>query len=424
MQATNMRTGLGIALIGSISCLFFTYLIYYLKCSAELNYDFWDSLTITISDFTCQVKFPEAVWLNWIEKVKNEKISRDGFKEYFQNEIERQVNDLPFTSKDITVRVSSIFLAYDNQDLLLALTERGKMLSSGKIDENSRMEERITGMIETNEEKYQRPVAAFVTFAQQEGLDRVDRYLNAGYNFVGKLQLNPSGISLTFLNEKLSIIRAPEPSNVVWENLGFTQKQILKNSLCVQVVITVFLVIVFVGVLFLNNSRQGYQKKYPHKNIHYDQLNRLFDSEEQFKKYALHDKTMTLKEHGIGIYQGYCEQHNSWYSDYRDDDAICHQYVYDTVYEFLGKNVTTGLIVLIDQMLIFLNILLVERIGFGTQEIIVRTICMSIFYSQYFNTGLLLLISNANLEYSALSFTQLKGRYADFDNRWYQDLGP
>lgn len=90
----------------------------------------------------------------------------------------------------------------------------------------------------------------------------------------------------------------------------------------------------------------------------------------------------------------------------------------------MSKNMTTGLIILIDQMLIFLNIHLVEKIGFGTQEIIVRTICMSIFYSQYFNTGLLLLISNANLEYSALSFTQLKGRYADFDNRWYQDLGP
>ena len=90
----------------------------------------------------------------------------------------------------------------------------------------------------------------------------------------------------------------------------------------------------------------------------------------------------------------------------------------------MNKNMTTVVIVLIDQMLIFLNIYLVERIGFGTRETIVRTICMSIFYSQYFNTGLLLLISNANLEYSALSFTQLQGRYADFDNRWYKDLGP
>lgn len=127
------------------------------------------------------------MWLNWLEKVKAEKIPKDSFKEYFQSEIERQVNDLPFTSKDITVRVSSIFLAYDNQDLLLALTERGNMLSNGKIDENKCMEEKITGMIEANEEKYKRPVAAFVTFAQQEGLDRVDRYLSAGYNFMGKL---------------------------------------------------------------------------------------------------------------------------------------------------------------------------------------------------------------------------------------------
>lgn len=132
---------------------------------------------------------------------------------------------------------------------------------------------------------------------------------------------------------------------------------------------------------------------------------------------------MTLKEHGIGIYQGYCEQHQS-YTDYFETESVCHQFVRDSYMNFLTYGITTGLIVAIDQLLIIVNIAVITRIGFSTHEIVVRQICMSIFYSQFFNNGLLLLISNANLQYSPLSFISLESRYTEMDARWYQDVAP
>lgn len=116
MDEDYKKTGLAIALIGCLSCLYFIYLIYYLQCSAELNFDYWDCMTITTSDFTCQVTFPEAVWLSWKDKVRKEKalFRIDDFKDHFQAEIERQVNELPVTTKACDIRVSSIHLAYDN----------------------------------------------------------------------------------------------------------------------------------------------------------------------------------------------------------------------------------------------------------------------------------------------------------------------
>ena len=100
MDDDYKKTGLAIALIGALSCLYFMYLIYYLQCSAELNFDYWDCMTITTSDFTCQVTFPQAVWLSWKEKVRREKgaFNVDDFKAHFQAEVEKQVNELPVTT--------------------------------------------------------------------------------------------------------------------------------------------------------------------------------------------------------------------------------------------------------------------------------------------------------------------------------------
>lgn len=73
-------------------------------------------MTITTSDFTCQVTFPEAVWLSWKEKVRREKASFgiDDFKAHFEAEFERQVNELPVTTRACKIRISAIHLAYDN----------------------------------------------------------------------------------------------------------------------------------------------------------------------------------------------------------------------------------------------------------------------------------------------------------------------
>jgi hypothetical protein len=146
--------------------------------------------------------------------------------------------------------------------------DRGQKLADGKYRENSKLEEGINKMIDADEARYKRPVVAFVTFAQQEGLDRVDKYMSSKYNVFGKLVGNESGHALTFMNERLQVYRAPEPSNIVWENLHVTLSTTQKNQLLVQVVISVFLVLLFMGFLQINTYSKGYHRKYPHSLDH------------------------------------------------------------------------------------------------------------------------------------------------------------
>lgn len=127
--------------------------------------------------------------------------------------------------------------------------DRGEKLADGKYRENSKLEEKINTMIDADEARYKRPVVAFVTFAQQEGLDRVDKFMTSKYNIFGKLVGNPSGHDLTFMNERLQVYRAPEPSNIVWENLHVTMSTTQKNQLLVQIVISIFLILLFLGFL-------------------------------------------------------------------------------------------------------------------------------------------------------------------------------
>ena len=46
-----------------------------------------------------------------------------------------------------------------------------------------------------------------------------------------------------------------------------------------------------------------------------------------------------------------------------------------------------------------------------------------VFYSQYVNTGLMLLLTNANFENTPLSFIPLRNRFADYSEDWYILVG-
>jgi hypothetical protein len=49
---------------------------------------------------------------------------------------------------------------------------------------------------------------------------------------------------------------------------------------------------------------------------------------------------------------------------------------------------------------------------------------LSIFVTSFINTGIILLFTNANLEYSILKFIPITNQYADFNKNWYMDIAP
>lgn len=54
----------------------------------------------------------------------------------------------------------------------------------------------------------------------------------------------------------------------------------------------------------------------------------------------------------------------------------------------------------------------------------VRLIMTSIFATSFVNTGVILLLTNADLSYSPLSFIPINNQYSDLNQDWYLDIGP
>ena len=62
-----------------------------------------------------------------------------------------------------------------------------------------------------------KPVSAFVTFTNQEGVDRCLKNFETSKTFFGSFsKLNEK--SLTCEKVRLPVFSAPEPSDIVWEN--------------------------------------------------------------------------------------------------------------------------------------------------------------------------------------------------------------
>ena len=54
---------------------------------------------------------------------------------------------------------------------------------------------------------------------------------------------------------------------------------------------------------------------------------------------------------------------------------------------------------------------------------VTRSIMTSCFYSMFINTGLMLMITNANFENTVLSFIPIRRDFNDFTPDWYRVIG-
>lgn len=48
----------------------------------------------------------------------------------------------------------------------------------------------------------------------------------------------------------------------------------------------------------------------------------------------------------------------------------------------------------------------------------------AVFVTSFINTGIILLLTNADLSFSVLKFIPIRNQYSDFGENWYQDIAP
>lgn len=74
------------------------------------------------------------------------------------------------------IYISLVTFAFDNAELINLLKERGNAIKFEKWDRMREINKKINELKTKNVEKYNRPVAAFLTFENEEGINRCRAY--------------------------------------------------------------------------------------------------------------------------------------------------------------------------------------------------------------------------------------------------------
>lgn len=239
-------------------------------------------------------------------------------------------------------------------------------------------------------ETFKRVVAAFVTFANQEAFERCITYFETGKDFLDYPTFQKRAFML--FGERLEVSQAPEPSNLIYENFEIDTKQRNKNKLKVFSLIALFFVGVFMLFAQIKGNVSDTLLKYP-PNMDCKTFDYI--EPERYQNLASEDMEHTLQMQGNGLYMCYCNKYGH-IQDALHKEHLCYNYFYDVYMSSLNSNFITFLIVVINILIRVINITLIQSIGFTYESQQIMTIMTAIFYSQFINSGLLLLFTYAN----------------------------
>jgi hypothetical protein len=160
----------------------------------------------------------------------------------------------------IPVNVAIIKIAYKNGSLIRRLKKRGIMLTTGNFDGLTEIEEDLNFLIEHNKTLLESPIFAFVTFTNQEGKERFGKH-NSYYLPSGAYNKDYEPFML--LGEKAEVRICNEPSDIIWENLEFTNVGRASRRCISFCVVTFFLFVTFALFAYLRSEAGIFADKYP-----------------------------------------------------------------------------------------------------------------------------------------------------------------
>lgn len=166
--------------------------------------------------------------------------------------------DLESNIKIHEVKIADIAFAYDNADLINALKARGNHIMYQRFDKMREVEAQISTM---KNEKYQqltKPVDAFITFEEEDGLI-LSQEFEPKFTMTGKRLPSKE----TFMGEELFFTESTEPTNIIWENRHWGPADYFKRGCIAAGIIFVLLSISFVIIYFSKVVSTQIQAQYP-----------------------------------------------------------------------------------------------------------------------------------------------------------------
>jgi len=141
------------------------------------------------------------------------------FKRYLEKEVLAKLNPAPHViNEDKDLKIANINFAYNNSKIIALLIKRGNLIIAGKYSQIKDVNKEIQHILDTERYDVTRPVAAYISFEKQEGYERAQKL------WPRPKKNMPMNNSNTFLKELINIQAAPEPSNILWENIHVTSE--------------------------------------------------------------------------------------------------------------------------------------------------------------------------------------------------------
>ena len=201
----------------------------------------------------------------------------------------------------------------------------------------------------------------------------------------------------------------------------------MKNRAIVVLIISLSLLLGFILVVTLKSLMGDNSIRYPDFiNCKYKYEFDFANNTSRFRELAEVDKKSTLSSppHGLGNYMCYCKM----FGQTSADDDFCIDYYAPYYRGLVINNSITILITVLNIVLRLISIKLIQAAGYSTtmskQSRSIMFVCTA---SSFINNGLVLLLSNANLDYAPFPLNKFqvlsKKQYVDFDSSWYSEIG-
>lgn len=198
-------------------------------------------------------------------------------------------------TEDTDLKIANVNFAYSNHKLLALLQQRGTMIVAGKYGSLAEVNKQIETCVYQNKDEIIRPVTAFISFETQEGYERaVKAWLLEGHGNVMNLQNS-------LLKDLIHLRSAPEPSNILWENLHVSPTQRIVRTIVVAIVIFLLLLgmfALFTGLEVISVKNIG---RYP-PTTNCANIDAMFTNNATYEAFALTDRPFTDYQQGTGIY--------------------------------------------------------------------------------------------------------------------------
>jgi hypothetical protein len=199
-------------------------------------------------------------------------------------------------AEDTDLKIANVNFAFSNNKLLALLQQRGTMIVAGKYGSLAEVNKQIETCVYQNRDEIIRPVTAFISFETQEGYERAVKAWTLE-SHSGNVLNNHNSL----LKDLIHLQRAPEPSNILWENLHVSRPQRIVRTIVVAIVIFLLLLGMFALFTALEVISVKNIGRYP-PTTNCANIDAMFTNNATYEAFALTDRPFTDYQQGTGIY--------------------------------------------------------------------------------------------------------------------------